>query len=161
MHFFFSEAVILYLTCVQPSRQAFSLWKGLMFNSLATVFSNLLSTLSIFLWAKWSTLLLCCGHQQFFCVLCFSVLVQCLFISITPSPLALIHQSFLAGKSGKYTATARSLYQAIFKDYSVLEWGPSLARTSTEGPLCLLPNSPVSPWSRRRLGDGESQWAKW
>lgn len=57
--------------------------------------------------------------------------------------MRLIHLVFLAGL--RHAAIVRSARQAIFKDFTVLEWGPSLAQASTEGPLCLLPNSPVNP----------------
>lgn len=58
-------------------------------------------------------------------------------------PLHLINLVFLAGLM--YTAIVRLPCQAVFKDFTMLEWGPSLAQARTEGPLCLLPNSPVSP----------------
>lgn len=51
--------------------------------------------------------------------------------------------------------------QTIFKDFTLLEWGPRLVRAETEGPLCLLPKNPVGSERRKRLRDRESCWDKW
>lgn len=52
-----------------------------------------------------------------------SVFASSLFLQF---PLHLIHLVFLAGLL--YTATVRFPCQAIFKDFTMLEWGPSLAQ---------------------------------
>ena len=98
------------------------------------------------------------SHSPTFLCFCFSHFLSGSGFALQ-LPVHFIHLVFLAGLT--YTAIVRLPCQAIFKDFPVLELSPSFAQASTEGPLCLLPNSPVSLQSRDRLGARKSQWTKW
>lgn len=94
-----------------------------------------------------------------------SVFASSLFLHL---PLHLIHLVFLAALT--YTATVRFPCHAIFKDFTMLEWGPSLAQDrGTFVPAAQQPSQPSEQGKIRGQGEPmglmvgclfESQWCQ-